>query len=107
MFNGTFDFITAENVGKAILSLEYFTNIWRIESTEGRLNDEDWRVLCDIIDKRDGRKCCNCKRDDVLLDHHHIVPIGAGGSNHLTNLKIVCRACHELIHPHMAAQHAT
>lgn len=100
-FTGTFDFITSDNVHRAILSLEYFANIWRIESTEGRLNDDDWRILCDIVDRRDGRKCCNCQETDDTLDHHHIVPIGRGGSNRLTNIKIVCRSCHELIHPHM------
>jgi 5-methylcytosine-specific restriction endonuclease McrA len=100
-FNGSFDFITAENVHTAILSLEYFANIWRIEGTPGRLNDDDWRVLCQIVDKRDGRKCCNCKETNDRLDHHHIVPIGQGGTNRLTNIKIVCYECHSKIHPWM------
>lgn len=100
-FNGTFDFITADNVHRAILSLEYFANIWHIESYEGRLPDEDWQVLRHIVLKRDGYKCCNCRADDETLDVHHVVPIGRGGSNRLTNLKVVCRSCHELIHPHM------
>lgn len=105
-FNGHFDFITAENVSKAILALEHMSNIWRIEATEGRLNDEDWQVMRKIVLERDGFKCCNCRAENETLDCHHVVPIGAGGSNRLTNLKIVCRACHEKIHPHMAGYHA-
>ena len=102
----SFNFITAENVSKAIMALEHFVNIWRIESTPGRLNDDDWQVMRQIVLERDGYKCCNCRTQSATLDCHHVVPIGAGGSNRLTNLKIVCRACHELIHPHLAAQHA-
>ena len=96
-----FEFITAANVHTAILALEHMANIWRIEGTEGRLNKDDWAILCDIVDKRDGRKCCNCKTHNATLDHHHIVPVGRGGTNHLSNIKIVCRPCHELIHPWM------
>lgn len=101
----SFDFITTENVGKAILALEHFSNIWRIEGFEGRLPDDDWKVLRHIVLKRDGFKCCNCRAEDETLDCHHVVPISTGGTNRLTNLKIVCRSCHELIHPHMAARH--
>lgn len=102
----SFEGITTENVHKAILALEYFSNIWRIEGTEGRLNDDDWKVLRQIVLKRDGFKCCNCRAEDQTLDCHHVVPIGSGGTNRLTNLKIVCRHCHELIHPHMVVRHA-
>lgn len=102
----SFDFITAENVHHAILALEYFANIWRIEATEGRLEDDDWQIVRQIVLKRDKFKCCNCQADDETLDVHHVVPIGRGGSNRLTNLKVVCRSCHELIHPHMVKYHA-
>ena len=102
----SFEFITADNVHKAILAIEYFANIWRIESTEGRLPDDDWQVLRQIVLKRDGFKCCNCRADDETLDVHHVVPISRGGSNRLTNLKVVCRTCHNLIHPHLVLRHA-
>lgn len=102
----SFDFITSENVHHAILSIEHFSNIWRIEATEGRLPDDDWQVLRRIVLRRDKYQCCNCRSEDETLDVHHVVPIGTGGSNRLTNLKVVCRDCHEKIHPHLAVRHA-
>lgn len=96
-----FDFITAENVHTAILALEYMANIWRIEGAEGRLNDDDWQILRKITFDQQGRKCCNCKATDTRLDVHHIVPIGNGGSNRLTNLAVLCFDCHKLCHPWM------
>jgi 5-methylcytosine-specific restriction endonuclease McrA len=99
-----FDFITAENVHTAILSLEYFANIWRIEGTEGRITDDhDWQVLRRITFDNQGRFCCNCKRSDTRLDVHHIVPIGSErGTNHLSNLCVLCHECHKSIHPWMS-----
>jgi 5-methylcytosine-specific restriction endonuclease McrA len=97
----SFDFITADNVHRAILSIEYFTNIWRIEGTAGRLDDEDWVVLRRIVLKRDRRHCQNCKAHGTRLDVHHVVPVSVGGSNNLTNLLTLCFACHKLIHPWM------
>jgi 5-methylcytosine-specific restriction endonuclease McrA len=101
VWSSMFDFITADNVHKAILALEYFTDIWRIESTEGRLNDDDWQIVRRIVLKRDRRTCCNCTARGTRLDVHHIVPIGQGGSNRLTNLAVLCFECHKLIHPWM------
>ena len=101
LFDGSFSFIVADNVHAAILSLEYMANIWRIEGTAGRLNDDDWQIVCSIVDRRDGRRCINCKNEEGPLDHHHVVPISAGGTNRLTNIRIVCRECHSKIHPWM------
>jgi 5-methylcytosine-specific restriction endonuclease McrA len=101
LFDGSFSFITANTVHAAILSLEYMANIWRIEGTEGRLNDDDWRIMRRIVLKRDRRHCCNCQAHGKRLDVHHIVPIGKGGSNRLTNLAVLCFSCHKLIHPWM------
>lgn len=100
-----FEFITPGNVHKAFLALEYFTNIWRLEAYKGRLPDDDWQVLRKIVLRRDKFQCCNCEDRNDTLDVHHVVPISVGGSNRLTNLKLVCRTCHEHIHPHMAARH--
>jgi 5-methylcytosine-specific restriction endonuclease McrA len=51
--------------------------------------------------RRDRRHCCNCHASGTRLDVHHIVPIGRGGSNRLTNLSVLCFVCHKLIHPWM------
>ena len=95
----SFEFITSENIHKAFLAFEYFTNIWRIEATEGRPGDDDWQVLRKIVFKRDGRRCCNCMAKIRRLDVHHVVPLCSGGTNRLTNLKAVCFMCHQSIHP--------
>lgn len=99
----TFDFITPKNVHTAILALDYMANIWRIEGTDGRLNDDDWQVLRRITFDQQGRKCCNCEEHDTRLDVHHIVSIGRGGTNHLSNLAVLCFVCHKLVHPWMTA----
>lgn len=45
--------------------------------------------------------CCRRDRGDstrLPLMAHHVVPLSQGGSNNLSNLRTVCRDCHELIH---------
>ncbi len=48
--------------------------------------------------KRDNYQCQHCGRQFEKgrygLDCHHILPIRDGGSNHLSNLTSLCRACH-------------
>ena len=41
-------------------------------------------------------RCAICNRlfDDQLWDLDHIVPLFRGGSNHLSNIRAVCRGCH-------------
>ena len=41
-------------------------------------------------------RCAICNRlfDDQLWDLDHIVPLFRGGSNHLSNIRAICRACH-------------
>ena len=41
-------------------------------------------------------RCYICKRlfDDQLWDLDHIVPLFRGGSNELSNVRALCRACH-------------
>ena len=99
-----FNFITAANVNTAILALEHMANIWRIEGTEGRITDDhDWQVLRKITFETQGRKCCNCGAHDARIDVHHIIPIGSPrGTNHLSNLSVLCFECHKSIHPWMS-----
>jgi hypothetical protein len=45
-----------------------------------------------IIFKRDGEFCKNCKTTENLhLDH--IVPVSKGGQNILENLQVLCKRC--------------
>ena len=41
-------------------------------------------------------RCAICRRlfDDQLWDLDHIVPLFRGGSNELSNIRAICRACH-------------
>jgi len=32
---------------------------------------------------------------------HHIQPLNAGGTNNLSNLILLCQACHDRRHPHL------
>lgn len=41
--------------------------------------------------------CQECKRSDLKLDIHHIVPREFGGTNDLNNLIPLCRSCHKKI----------
>ena len=42
-------------------------------------------------------ECQNClETEDLVI--HHIVPLIVGGTNHLTNLCVLCTECHSLIH---------
>ncbi|MED0680247.1 HNH endonuclease [Aneurinibacillus thermoaerophilus] len=63
---------------------------------------EDFNRQRHLAMKRDGEKCQHCGMDDLQhyrkfnqsLHAHHIVPRCQGGSNHMSNLIILCRDCH-------------
>ena len=52
------------------------------------------------IVEQHGPICDNCKREGILDDYdvHHIVPIVHGGTNYLSNLSVLCGACHGKAH---------
>jgi 5-methylcytosine-specific restriction endonuclease McrA len=37
-----------------------------------------------------GEKCYMCGRSDVPLEIEHIIPLSAGGTNDITNLRLIC-----------------
>lgn len=49
------------------------------------------------IFERDGKCCCACgySKSEYWLSMHHVMPRRLGGTNHISNLKILCTACHE------------
>jgi hypothetical protein len=51
----------------------------------------------DYVYKRDGGKCVCCSNVHKL-SYHHITPVSENGSNHATNIILVCKSCHNLIH---------
>ena len=52
------------------------------------------------IRERDEHRCANCAADEseAVLDVHHIVPRGRGGSNLMSNQVVLCRQCHDACH---------
>lgn len=44
-----------------------------------------------------GTRCVNCGNTEDL-EYHHIVPVGAGGTNNISNFICLCYKCHQLLH---------
>jgi len=59
---------------------------------------DDWESKREAIKKRDGYQCRSCGADNRQLHVHHIVPLGAGGSNAKSNLITLCEDCHGIVH---------
>lgn len=73
---------------------------WRVQT--GELPD-DWHVIARRVRQRDGYRCRNCGRGggpngtaELHIDHQ--TPRSRHGSNHPTNLRTLCRSCHEARH---------
>ena len=45
---------------------------------------------------RDRGLCCNCGQPADQT--HHVVPLGSGGQDVLSNVVAICQSCHELVH---------
>lgn len=58
------------------------------------------RETREAVHERDRGQCVNCGATDPdsILDVHHIVPRGRGGSDQLSNLALLCRQCHDAAH---------
>ena len=53
------------------------------------------------IFKRDGATCRGCRKkwdDGWMLECDHIIPLGNGGSNDISNGQLLCRPCHSTKH---------
>jgi hypothetical protein len=71
-------------------------------------------AVCEKRKKVDNMTCqrCGCdvggRNDDVKTGHvHHIIPIGAGGSNNINNLVTLCEDCHTKAHKDLSNLHET
>lgn len=63
----------------------------------------DWDTRRRDVYERDNYTCQNCGREggpigDAELHAHHIVPKGKGGTHKKSNLKTICKNCHDAIH---------
>lgn len=57
----------------------------------------DWEKRRDEVAKRDGDECSECS-SWRQLHLHHIKPLSKGGSNKISNLKLLCEECHSKKH---------
>lgn len=65
----------------------------------------DWENRRKQVYERDGYTCQECGAlggswGSNELHAHHIQPISRGGSHDLSNLKTLCKDCHEELHGH-------
>lgn len=63
----------------------------------------DWSTRRKEVLKRDRYTCQNCGRkggeiNNIQLHAHHIVPKSNGGTHSKSNLKTLCKDCHNAIH---------
>lgn len=61
--------------------------------TTARYGD-DWDNIRHLIYSRDSYTCQDCKKREIKLDVHHIVPFLVTFDNSLGNLISLCRSCH-------------
>jgi 5-methylcytosine-specific restriction endonuclease McrA len=64
-----------------------------------------YQTIAEVLE-RDDKQCQNrlftgkcLSKDHVQV--HHIKPLSKGGKTEKSNLITLCRACHEMKHPHM------
>lgn len=69
----------------------------------GRMPDDLWHPLRQFVYERDEGKCRYCGKHTELYECHchHVLPLSEGGTNHPTNLKILCPDDHKRRHPFM------
>jgi len=63
----------------------------------------DWQSRRTKVLKRDNHRCQNCGREGgnqgpAELHAHHVVPRKDGGSDKVSNLRTLCKECHNAIH---------
>jgi hypothetical protein len=77
-----------------------------VSSLQARLNPvydyfltypPDWDKRRKDVYERDGRQCGKCGSLN-RLHLHHIKPLSKGGSNEISNLKLLCEKCHSKEH---------
>lgn len=68
-------------------------------AAEMRNYPEDWEQKRKAVFKRDNYECQGCPNNENReLNVHHIVPLGCGGTNAMSNLMALCSRCHGRVH---------
>jgi 5-methylcytosine-specific restriction endonuclease McrA len=62
-----------------------------------------WRILRQYVYERDFGVCAYCgNKVELNKCHiHHVLELSEGGTNHPSNLKVLCKDCHKIKHPFM------
>ncbi len=68
---------------------------WKRWKKQGRQSAN--QIYKEIILSFLGNKCTMCKIDKNLQIHHKTL-ISLGGTNHYTNIVVLCRKCHVVVH---------
>ena len=76
----------------------FYENAFNIDSNY----PSDWSSRSNQVYRRDNHTCQNCgeggDHSNIELHAHHVVPISKGGSHKESNLKTLCKTCHNAIH---------
>jgi len=96
-------FRTMLELRKANLEHRAFGTKPKIAPDRERCDPETWAIIRAGVLKRDNYRCQGCGATGVLVDVHHIILVGAGGSDDPHNLITLCRDCHARIHPWLMA----
>lgn len=69
-------------------------------STHMSETTQAYKVTNMAVREKCENRCANCGVEDheAVLDVHHIVPRGQGGSNLMSNQTVLCRRCHDAAH---------
>ena len=59
-----------------------------------RLRGRRWQAIRKAVLERDRYRCQDCGALRYPLEISHIVAVRDGGSDELTNLRVLCRSCH-------------
>ena len=57
-----------------------------------------YRKLRAYVIRRDG--CCQRCGGQDQLECHHVIPVAAGGLDLPSNLRTICKQCHDQLHGH-------
>ena len=67
---------------------------------------KEYNILRSTLYSDKGMTCVNCGSTESLT-FHHIVPLAQGGTNRLSNIAVLCYACHKAVHGEREARKYT
>ena len=63
------------------------------------MREQSTKFNYELLKQLKGTICCNCRKEcENEIIFHHIVPLGYGGNDVVTNIVPLCSNCHNKIH---------